>query len=172
MFIDPGVLGESILQALTLGVLLVGLFGLLIPVFPGLLVMWMATLFYALLESAAGRMAWIDWTLFGLITILMIVGNVIDNIIIARNMRGKAIPWSSIALAYLAGLIASVFLTPIVGILASPLALFGAEWLRLHRGRLAFASAKSYMVAWGWSFAAVFGIGVLMVVLWILWALF
>ena len=48
MFIDPNVLGESILQALTLGVLLVGLFGLLIPVFPGLLVMWLATLLYAL----------------------------------------------------------------------------------------------------------------------------
>jgi uncharacterized protein len=170
--IDPGILGESLLQALTLGILLVGLFGLLIPVFPGLLVMWLATLFYALLESAAGRMAWTDWLLFSLITILMVLGNVIDNIIIARKMRGKAIPWTSIGAAFLAGLVASIFFTPIVGIVASPLALFGAEWLHLRRARPAFASARSYMLAWGWSFAAVFGTGVLMVVLWLVWAMF
>jgi hypothetical protein len=100
------------------------------------------------------------------------VGNIIDNIIIARKMRGRAIPWTSIGLAFLAGLVASLFLTPIVGIVASPLALFGAEWLRLHRARLAFASARSYMIAWGWSFAAVFGVGVLMIVLWVFWAMF
>ena len=172
MPIDPTTLGQSILQALTLGVLLIGLFGLLIPVFPGLLVMWLGTILYALLESTAGRMGWIDWTLFALITILMVIGNVIDNIIIARKMRGKSIPWTSIGLAYLAGLVASVFLTPIGGIFASPLALFGAEWLRLRHGRAAFVSARTYMVAWGWSFAAVFGIGVLMILLWILWAMF
>jgi hypothetical protein len=172
MPIDPNTLGESVLQALTLGILLVGLFGLLIPVFPGLLVMWLATGLYALLESAAGRMGWIDWTLFALITILMVVGNVIDNIIIAKRMRGKAIPWTSIGLAYLGGLVASIFFTPIVGIFASPVALFGAEWLRLRHGREAFVSARTYMVAWGWSFAAVFGIGIVMIVLWILWAMF
>lgn len=170
--IDPTTLGESILEALTLGVLLIGLFGLLIPVFPGLLVMWLATLFYALLENAAGRMAWIDWVLFGLITLLMLVGNVIDNIIIARKMRGRAIPWTSIAVAFLAGLVASIFFTPIVGLVAAPGMLFGAEWLRLHRARLAFDSAKSYMIAWGWSFAAIFGIGVLMIILWLLWAMY
>jgi hypothetical protein len=172
MFIDPRTLGESILQALTLGIMLVGLFGLLIPVFPGLLIMWLATLLYALLESAAGRMGWIDWVLFAFISILMIIGNIIDNIIIARKMRGKAIPWTSIGLAFLAGLVASMFFTPIIGIVASPLGLFGAEWLRLHRARAAFDSARSYMIAWGWSFAAVFAVGLLMILLWVLWAAF
>ena len=167
---NPQFWSEVLLQTLTLFVLLVGLFGLLIPVFPGLMVMWLATVFYALVENASGRMAWIDWTLFALITVLMLVGNVIDNIIIARKMRGQSIPWSSIALAYIAGLIASIFFTPLIGIIASPLTLFGAESLRLRDRKLALASAKTYMIAWGWSFAAVFGIGVLMVILWLLWA--
>src|SRR5512140_2372422 len=102
--VDPVTLGESVLEGLTLGVMLVGLFGLLVPVFPGLLIMWLATGFYALLESSAGRMGWIDWVLFGLITVLMIFGQIIDNIIIARKMRGHAIPWLSIGFAYLGGL--------------------------------------------------------------------
>jgi uncharacterized protein YqgC (DUF456 family) len=172
MPIDPQFWDEVILQTLTLFVLLVSLAGILIPVFPGLLIMWLATLVYALLENAASRMAWIDWTLFGLITVLMVVGNVIDNIIIAHKMRGRAIPWSSIALAFAAGVVASAFLTPLIGLAASPLALFLAESLRLHNRRLGFASARAYMVAWGWSFAAVFAVGAAMIGLWILWAFF
>ena len=42
----------------------------------------------------------------------------------------------------------------------------------LRRPRLAFDSARSYMIAWGWSFAAIFGVGVLMIILWLLWAMF
>ena len=168
--IDPQTLAQSVLQALTLGIMLVGLFGLLIPVFPGLLIIWLAACLFALLENAAGRMQWIDWVLFAVITVLMVVGSLIDNIIIARRMRGKAIPWTSIGLALLTGLLTSIFFTPIVGILAAPLMLFGAEWLRLRQARSAFESARSYMVAWGWSFAAIFGIGLLMIVLWALWA--
>ncbi len=166
---DPKFWSEVILQTLTLFVLLVGLLGLLIPVFPALVVMWLATLIYALIENSAGRMTWIQWMLFGLITILMLFGSVIDNIIIAKKMRGQAIPWSSIGLAFLAGIIASIFLTPLIGMLASPLSLFGLEFIRLRDRNLAFTSAKTYMIAWGWSFAAVFGVGVLMLLLWLLW---
>ncbi|HEX8990379.1 MAG TPA: DUF456 domain-containing protein [Anaerolineales bacterium] len=176
--INPSALGESILQALTLGVMLIGLVGLIVPVFPGLLIIWLATLSYALLENAAGHMAWYQWALFGFITLLMILGHVIDNIIIARRMRGKAIPWLSIGAAYLAGLLGTlifapivIVFTPVAGILAALLALFGAEWLRLHHARLAFASARSYMIAWGWSWAAVFGVGVWMILMWGLWVI-
>jgi uncharacterized protein YqgC (DUF456 family) len=169
---DPQFWDEVVLQTLTLFVLLVGWLGLLIPVFPGLVVMWLATLVYALLENAAGRMAWIDWVLFGLISLLMVLGNIVDDIIIARKMRGRSIPWSSILLAFLAGLVASLLFTPLVGLAASPLTLFAAESIRLHNRRQGFASARAYMVAWGWSFAAVFGIGALMIVLWLFWAFF
>jgi hypothetical protein len=167
---DPTFWSEVFLQTLTLSILIVGLLGLIVPVFPGLVIMWLATLFYALVENALGRMAWIDWMLFALITILMIVGSVIDNVIIASKMRGYSIPWSSIGLSYLAGILASMFLTPLVGILASPLALFGAEFLRLRNRIQAFDSARTYMIAWGWSFLAVFGVGVLMIIFWLLWA--
>ena len=167
---DPQFWSEIFLQTLTLFVLIVGLLGLVIPVFPGLIIMWLATLFYALIENSLGRMAWIDWLLFALITILMLVGSVIDNIIIASKMRGHSIPWSSILLAYAAGIIASMFLTPLVGLPAAPLALFGAEYFRLRDRKQAFISARTYMIAWGWSFLAVFGVGVLMLIFWLLWA--
>lgn len=166
---DPKFWSEVILQTLTLFVLLVGLLGLLIPIFPALVVMWLATLFYALIENSLGRMTLAHWALFALITVLMLFGSVVDNIIIAKKMRGKSIPWSSIGLAFLAGILASIFLTPLIGMAASPLSLFGAEYLRLHDRKLAFTSAKTYMIAWGWSFIAVFSVGILMVATWLLW---
>lgn len=167
---NPEFWSQVLLQTLTLFVLLVGWLGVLVPVFPGLLIMWLATLLYALVENGAGRMTWLGWTLFGVITLLMLLGNTIDNIIITRKMRGRSIPWSSIALAFLAGFFGSLFLTPVVGLLAAPLTLFGVESIRLHSRKLGFVSARAYMVAWGWSFAAVFGVGLLMIIVWLIWA--
>ena len=161
---------QVIVQTLTLFFLLVGLFGLIIPVFPGLTVMWLATLIYALVQSASGLMGWIDWFLFALITLLMIGGNVLDNIIIASKMRGHEIPWKTILLCYAVGILVSLFFTPLVGLIASPLSLLGLEYLRFRDWKQARESAKVFMIGWGTSFAARFGVGILMVIFWMLWA--
>lgn len=159
-----------ILDVFTLFVLLVGLVGLLVPIFPGLTIMWIATLIYALLQSAASRMTFWDWVIFAFITLMMIVGNIVDNIIIARKMRDNFIPWSSIILAFVASIVASLFLTPLVGVLVAPVALFAIEYRRLRDRTAALESTKAYMIGWGWSFAARFGIGILMLGSWMLWA--
>ncbi len=170
MLTDPAFWTLVVLQGITLAVLLISWAGLLIPVFPGLVIMWLATLLYALVQQAAGRMNWVDWTLFAVISLLAVGGGIVDNIIIARKMRGHHIPWISIGLAMGAGLVASVFFTPLIGILASPLTLYAAEARRLHDRKLGLELARLYMVAWGWAFAAVFAIGGLIVLLWLLWA--
>ena len=159
-----------IVDTLTLFVLLVGLVGLIVPVFPGLTVMWMATLIYALLQNAASRMTGWDWFAFALITLLMLGGNVVDNIIIARKMRDKFVPWKSIILAFVAGLIASLFFTPLIGLVASPLALYGVEYLRLRDKNAALEGTRAFVIGWGWAFAARFSIGIAMTGLWMLWA--
>lgn len=163
-------LGQVILESFTLFVLLAGLFGLLIPVFPGLTIMWIATLIYAIFQSAGGKMTWVDWVLFTLVTLLMIGGNIVDNIIIAKHVRDKNVPWSSILWAFAAGIIVSLFFTPIAGMIASPVGLFLAEWRRLKEKQLAFDNTKAWMTGWGWSLAARFGIGFVMIVFWALWA--
>ena len=170
--IDPTgwtVFTESLLGVVTLLVLLTGLIGLMVPVFPGLTVMWLGTLAYAVVEAMIGKMTWVSWLLFVLITLLMIGGNIVDNIIIAKHVRDKNVPWSSIIWAFAAGIIVSLFFTPLAGMVASPLALFLAEWYRLKQRDTAFANTKAWMTGWGWSFAARFGIGILMILFWGLW---
>jgi hypothetical protein len=100
----------------------------------------------------------------------MIGGNIVDNIIIAKHMRDKDIPWSSILLSFAAGIIVSLFFTPLAGIVASPVGLFLAEWRRVKDKQAALANTQAWMTGWGWSFLARFGIGLVMIVLWGLWA--
>jgi uncharacterized protein len=166
----PELFLRVILETFTLFALLIGLLGLIVPVFPGLVVMWLGTLVYALIQGAAGRMTGWDWFLFGWITVLMVVGSVADNLIIARKMRDQYIPWSSILWAFAAGIIASFFLTPLGGLIAAPLGLFLAEMNRLKDRSAAIASTKAYMIGWGWAFGARFIIGLMMIGSWMLWA--
>jgi uncharacterized protein YqgC (DUF456 family) len=170
MPLDFPALFQFIAHTLTLFFMLMGLFGLIIPVFPGLTVMWLSTLVFAIIQSASGLMPWWDWLLFALITLLMIGGNIVDNIIIASKMRGHEIPWRNILICYAIGILFSLFLTPLAGLVASPLSLLGLEYLRFRDKKLAFESAKVFMIGWGAAFAARFGIGILMIIFWMLWA--
>jgi uncharacterized protein YqgC (DUF456 family) len=153
---------------IVLGLIGLCLVGLIIPVFPGLTAMWIIMLIYDLSKNIAGQMTGWDWFLFGVITVLMISGNIIDNLIIAYKMRDRFIPWSSIIWAFAAGLVASLFFTPIVGLVAAPVGLFLAEISRLKDREQAIESTKAYMIGWGWAFGARFLIGLVMTGLWML----
>jgi hypothetical protein len=163
-------LAQAALDGITLFFLLVGLAGLLIPIFPGLTIMWLGTVFYATVRLTSGQMTSLEWLAFALITILMVVGNVVDNIIISRKMRERAIPWKSILMGYAAGVVGSLLFTPLVGLLTAPAGLYAAESVRLRSGREAMASTRAWLTGWGWSFAARLAIGLLMTMTWMLWA--
>lgn len=161
---------QVILETLTLFALIVGLLGLIVPVFPGLVVMWLGTLVYAILQNSAGNMTGWKWFLFALITLLMIAGSIADNIIIARKMRDKYVPWSSILFAFATGIVASLFFTPLIGLVAAPVGLYLAEARRLKDNQAAVDSTKAYMVGWGWAFGVRFLIGLVMIGFWMIWA--
>ena len=161
---------QVILETLTLFALIVGLLGLIVPVFPGLVIMWLGTLVYAILQNSAGNMTGWKWVIFGIITLLMISGSIVDNLIIAYKMRDKYVPWSSIFLAFAAGIVASLFFTPLIGLVAAPVGLYVAENRRLKDHAAAVESTKAYMIGWGWAFGVRFLIGLVMIGFWMLWA--
>lgn len=166
---DGTVFGEILIQSLTLTFMLVGLFGLIIPIFPGIAVIWLAALFYMLYSAVAGTMTGWDWFLFAVMTILGAVGGVVDNIIITAKLRETGTPWRSIGIGLVIGLIASCFFTPLAALVITPLALYGVEYLRLRDTREAFDSAKGWLIGFGWTFLALFAIGSVMIGLWLAW---
>lgn len=166
---DSALFGELVMQSLTLTFMLVGLIGLLIPIFPGIAVIWLAAVVYMLYAVMNGMMTGWDWFLFALITILGAIGGVVDNIIITAKLRETGTPWRSIGIGLVIGLVSSCFFTPFAALVITPLALYGVEYLRLREARAAFDSAKGWLIGFGWTFLVLFVIGVVMIGLWLAW---
>ncbi|MDX9992350.1 MAG: DUF456 domain-containing protein [Anaerolineales bacterium] len=169
--VDMTLLGFSLLKAVTLVFMLIGLLGLIVPIFPGIIIIWLSALIYAVIAGLGGAMTGLDWFLFVLVTILAAFGTVVDNFILAAKLRQTGTPWKSIIIAYLAGLGVSFFFTPLVGLIVTPAALYLVEYQRLQDRSLAFAATKAFLIGFGWTFVALFAIGSAMIGLWMLWAL-
>ena len=153
-------------ETLTLTALIIGTAGLIIPVFPGLVVNWIAILFYGLVSGFGIK----GWIIFSLVTILMIVGNVIDNVMMGKKAHESGASWLSISFAYAISLVVSVLLTPIAGLAAAPISVFLVEFIRRKKWREALKVAWSLMLGWGWSIGIRILIGVVMILLWMIWA--
>jgi len=149
----------------TLFIMLIGLFGLLVPVFPGIFIIWLAALGYGLLSGFGG---WGIW-LFILITLLMLAGSIIDNVLInAGAVKGGASMrsmWAGIA----AGILGTLLLPPFGGLVASPLVVLLLEYRRQHTWSKAFKALGGMAIGWGTAFIVRFGLGVLMIAAWVLW---
>jgi uncharacterized protein YqgC (DUF456 family) len=154
------------IETLTLFVLIIGTAGLIVPVFPGLVINWIAILVYGIVSGFGIK----GWIIFVLVTTLMIVGNTIDNIMMGKKARESGASWFSIGTGYLASLIISLIFTPIAGLAAAPAGVFLAEFIRRRRWREALIVAWSLMVGWGWSIAIRITIGIIMTGLWMTWA--
>jgi uncharacterized protein len=165
--IDWPLVGTFVLQWFTLAAILLGLVGLIVPIFPGLLVIWVATLIYGLVGHAFDLKGWI---LFGLITVLMLVGGAVDNVLIGAKARASGAAWASIWVSYAAGLVGSLFFTPLIGLLCAPLGLFVAEYVHRRDWRAALKTVGALLVGWGWAFGIRLIIGLFMTGLWMLWA--
>jgi len=159
---------ETAIIILTVLTMLFGLFGLVIPIFPGNVVMWLAALVYGLVFGF-GRLGGI---IFTIITVLMLVAAAADNLLMGAKAREKGASWGSIILALLAGVIGTIVLPPIGGLIAAPLVLYLMELNRLGDADEAKTLVKALLTGWGLAFIVRFGLGVIMLALWGIWAYF
>ena len=123
------------LVALSLGLQLTGFFGLLLVFFPGLTVMWIGQLIwaiYAQFNVAEGSTAY-GWTvgIFVVNTLLMIIGGLIDNVIMMGKTRREGVPWWGIGLSWMAMIGVGLAATPLGGLLASFLTIFLVQFFRM-----------------------------------------
>ncbi len=156
------------LFGLTLLVMLVGLAGLVIPIFPGLLVIWLAALGYGLV---AGFSPW-GVAIFVLVTLLMLTGSVLDNLLMGAKARQAGASWWSIAVGLVAGVAGTVIWPPIGGLITAPAGLLLTEFVRLGDIGKAVQATKGMALGCGWSYFVRIGFGGMMVALWLVWAFF
>jgi len=153
--------------------MLIGFFGLFLVFFPGLTVIWASILLWGISTSFNYDVG--PWTFvltiatFVLITVLMLFGNVVDNIFMAGGARTKGASWWSIALSWVAMILGGIFLSPIGGLGLALLVLFVGEILRIKDYRVAFRSTSSMAMGCGWAVAARAVIALVMIALFGVW---
>lgn len=144
--------------------MLVGLLGLIVPVYPGLLIIWLAGLVYGIMHGFST----LGIIILGAMTILLVGGEIVDNVMMAAGARTSGVPWKTIILAMLAGLLLTI-IHPLAGLAGAPLTLYLLEVRRLKDNKKALVSVRGLLIGWGLGFATRFGIGLMMILLWGIW---
>jgi uncharacterized protein YqgC (DUF456 family) len=160
----PGWLQTAIF-GITLVVMLAGLFGLIVPIFPGILVIWLAALGFGIVVGFNTLGIW----MFAIITVLAIVGSVVDNVFMAAGARKEGAAWTTLFIGVAAGVVGTILFPPVGGLILAPLVIFLLEWRKRKDWRLALQSLRGMAVGWGFSFVFRFGIGIMMIICWIIW---
>ncbi|MFV1949159.1 MAG: DUF456 family protein [Anaerolineales bacterium] len=146
-------------------IMAVGLFGMVLPIYPGVVIIWAAALLHGLVTGFATLEIWV----LVIITLLMIGGTLVDNFLMGGKARQAGASWTSIGGALLGGLIGTFAFPPLGGIIAAPTLLFLLEYARIRDSNEAWDITKGLLSGWGLSFVARFLIGLVMIVVWTIW---
>ncbi len=157
---------NSVAMILMVMVMFVSLLGLVVPIFPGTVIIWIVALIYGLLNG----FGWVGGIIFVILTVLMIASTLADNILMGAKARENGASWLSIGLALGTAIVGTIVFPPIGGLIGAPLVLFLAEYNRVKDRDKALATVKALAIGFGWAFVARFGIGVVMIGLWAVWA--
>ena len=160
------ILLESGLEWVMLAGMVLGLVGLIVPVFPGITIIWGLALLYGIITKFENAGGW--W--FALLTLLAVIGWLSDNFLMGAKARQSGARWSSIAIALIAGFVFSLVLTPLGGIVACLVGLFLAEYSYRRNTNETLLVVRDMLIGWGWAFIVRFGLGTLMIIAWSIWA--
>lgn len=141
--------------------MLVGLVGIVIPVLPGLLLIWGGVLIWALETQDS---AW--WT-FGIATVVLAAGLLLEYALPGRRMRRAGVRTSTLVVGVLVAIVAA-FVIPVVGALAGfPLGIYLVERSRRGTHEQAWAATRHALRAVGLNILIELVTGLLIIAIWL-----
>jgi uncharacterized protein YqgC (DUF456 family) len=148
-------------ELVVLLVMVVGLVGVVVPVLPGLLLVWAAGVVWAWAGGGVGH-----WIVAAVLTLLLVAGTVTKYVLPARSATGAGAPRSTLV-AGAVGAVVGFFLIPVVGLVVGGVgAVYLAERARLGADRPAWRSTRAVLVGVGLGMLVELVTGVLMVAVW------
>lgn len=144
-------------------VMLLGLVGIVVPVMPGLLLVWGAGLVWTLLADGSGR-----WVVLAVMTVLLVLGAGLKWVLPARLATGSGAPRRAV-LWMAAGIVVGFFVLPPLGALVGAVVgVYVGELVRLRDPAAAWPSTRAALLGVGIGVLAEIAAGVLMVATWLL----
>lgn len=160
-------MNETLVAVLAGILMLTGLVGIVAPVLPGLILIWLAGLGYGLLAGWGVSGPW----LFALITLFGAAGMGAEIWVTGAGARAAGASLWSVAAGVALAVVGFIFFNVIgalVGLVAGTLL---AEYYRLRDWRKALASAGGTAAGCGVSYGVKLFLGVVMIGLWVAWVL-
>ncbi|HST67827.1 MAG TPA: DUF456 domain-containing protein, partial [Mycobacteriales bacterium] len=138
--------------------------GILLPILPGLLLIWAAGLWWTIADGGGPT----RWTVLGVLTVLLAIGTIAKYVLPARSASARGAPLSTLAVGAVCAVI-GFFVIPVVGLLVGGvLGIYLAEYARLHDAGRAWTSTRAALVAIGIGLLIELTAGVLMFGVWLL----
>ena len=143
----------------------VGIVGTVLPLVPGLPVVWAAALVYGL-GAGFGSVGWVA---FGAISIFFVAGMIAGIVLPQRSLAAVGAPRSTM-LAGLVGAVVGFFVVPIVGLpLGAAVGVWMAERARLEDAGAAWRSTRSLLLGFGAGALTQVLAGLAMTAVWVGW---
>ncbi|MCK9894109.1 DUF456 domain-containing protein [Frankia sp. AgB32] len=141
----------------------VGLVGVVLPVLPGLVLVWGAGLWWVIADGGGvGR-----WIVLALMTALFVIGALTKYVLPARTTAGRGVPWQSLFLGLVCAIV-GFFVIPVVGLLiGGVVGVYVAELVRLGDWRAAWDTTWAAIVAFGVGVLVELLAGVAMAAVWV-----
>jgi uncharacterized protein YqgC (DUF456 family) len=143
--------------------MVIGVFGVVIPFLPGLLLCWASATAWAIfVGEGAGR-----WGVLALVTVIAILGIVVKYAWPGRNLKRSGVPNRTLLLG---GVLAIVgfFVIPVIGLVIGFVAgVWLAELARLGDTKLAWPSTKHAIKAAGLAMLVELGAALSIAIIWV-----
>jgi uncharacterized protein YqgC (DUF456 family) len=143
--------------------MVVGVFGVVIPFLPGLLLCWITAVAWAVFAGEGAA----RWGLLALVTLIAVLGIVVKYAWPGRNLKRGGVPNRTLLLG---GVLAIVgfFVIPVVGLVIGFVAgVWLAELARLGDGRRAWPSTKHAIQAAGLAMLVELGAALFIAISWV-----
>jgi uncharacterized protein YqgC (DUF456 family) len=158
-------MSDEVVTALVAVAIAIGVAGTVVPLLPGLVLVWAATLVYGLAVEfgTVGTMA------FALSTVVAVAGIVAGAVLPHRAAGSGGAARSSIWVGTALGIV-GFFVIPVVGLLVGMVTgIFAAELWQTRQVRAAWPATLATLKGFGWAAAAQLAAAVVMAILWVVW---
>lgn len=154
---------DPLVAVLALAVMLAGLAGVILPVLPGLSLIWLAGI-ASMFVSGWSVGAWVTG---GVLTILLVTGETAQYVLPARAGRLSGAPRSSVAAGAALGIV-GFFLIPVVGFVIGGIGgVYLAERSRLGSHPEAWATTRAVLRNVGIAVVLQLAAGIVMIAAWL-----
>lgn len=143
-------------------VMAVGLVGVLVPVLPGLLLVWGAGVWWTIADGGGAT----RWLILAVMSALFVIGSLTKFVLPGRAASAEGAPFLSLFVGVVCAII-GFFVVPVVGLLLGGLAgIYLAELARLRDPGRAMRSTWAATLAFGTGVLVEIGAGLAMVITW------